>query len=78
MPSITKRCGIDMNKKITAFAGVFEQRLNRLKDDLKKEFSKAKSDRQKDRLKKLVAECKDLRDTVRELKPKCPHCGGEL
>jgi len=67
-----------MSKKITAFVGVFEQRLNKLKDDLSKELSKAKSDRRKDRLKKLIRECKDMRELVKELKPKCPHCGGEL
>jgi len=60
---------------ITAFAGVFEQRLNTLKRDLKKELSKAKTDRQKTRLKSLLKEAKELRDLVRKLKPKCPHCG---
>lgn len=64
--------------KITAFAGVFEQRLNVLKKDLKREMDKAKSDRSKERLKRLVKECKELRSVVRELKPKCPHCGGDL
>jgi hypothetical protein len=67
-----------MPKKITAFAGVFEQRLNLLKRDLKKELQRAKSDRQKERIKKLIRECKDMRDLVKELKPKCPHCGGTL
>ena len=67
-----------MSKKITAFCGVFEQRLNMLRNDLKKELAKAKSDRQKDRLKTLVKECKEMRNLVRELKPSCPHCGGEL
>ena len=64
--------------KITAFAGVFEQRLNVLKRDLKKEMEKAKEDRQKERLKKLIKECKEMRDLVKELKPKCPHCGKTL
>lgn len=67
-----------MPKQITAFAGVFEQRLNLLKQDLKKELQRAKSDRQKERIKKLIRECKDMRDLVKELKPKCPHCGGIL
>ena len=67
-----------MGRKITAFAGVFEQRLNLLKKDLKQELEKSKSDRQKHRLKSLVKQCKEMRDLVKELKPKCPHCGGEL
>ena len=67
-----------MSKKITAFAGVFEQRLGLLKRDLKRELEKSKSDRRKERLKSLVKQCKEMRDLVKELKPKCPHCGGEL
>lgn len=63
---------------ITAFAGVFEQRLNTLKRDLNKELSKAKSDRQRSRLKSIVKEAKSLRDLVKKLKPKCPHCGKSL
>ena len=65
-------------KKITAFVGVFEARLNNLRRDLKKELEKAKSDRRKDWLKRMIREAKGMRDLVRELKPKCPHCGGEL
>ena len=67
-----------MKGKITAFAGVFEQRLSVLKKDLRKELEKSKTDRQKERIKKLIKEAKDLRNLVRELKPKCPHCGGLL
>ena len=67
-----------MKGKITAFAGVFEQRLSVLKKDLRKELEKSKTDRQKERIKKLIKEAKDLRNLVRELKPKCPHCGGSL
>ena len=67
-----------MTKKFTAFASVFEQRLNLIKRDLKKELEKAKNDRQKERLKKLLKEAKELRDLVHELKPSCPHCGKNL
>lgn len=67
-----------MDGKITAFAGVFDQRLSVLKKDLRKELEKSKTDRQKERIKKLIKEAKELRNLVRELKPKCPHCGGSL
>jgi len=67
-----------MTKKITAFVGVFEQRLNLLKKDLKNELSKAKSERSKERIKKMLTECKDMRNLIKELKPKCPHCGGDI
>lgn len=66
------------NKKITAFVGVFETRLTNLKKDLKKELEKAKSERRKAWIRQLIREAKDMRDLVRELKPKCPHCGGDL
>jgi len=63
---------------ITAYAGVFEQRLERLRKDLKKELDKAKGDRQKERLKSILKEAKDLRNLVKDLKPKCPHCGNVI
>ena len=63
---------------ITAFAGVFEQRLNTLKRTIKKEYESTKNEQRKTRLKKLIKEAKEMRDLVRELKPKCPHCGGKL
>jgi len=42
---------------------------------IKKELDKAKGDRQKERLKSILKEAKDLRNLVKDLKPKCPHCG---
>lgn len=67
-----------MSKKITAFADVFEQRLNIMKRSLKKELEKAKSDRRREWIKSRLKECKSMRDTLKDIKPKCPHCGGEL
>lgn len=69
-----------MDKPITAFVGVFEQKLQRMKNSLKEELKKAKSDRRKDWLKKELKEAKDLRDTLRNLNHDkiCPHCGGKL
>lgn len=65
-------------KPITAFAGVFEQRLDLTKKSLKKELEKTKSDRRRDLIKKQIAEIKSLQHTLKDIKPKCPHCGGEL
>ena len=67
-----------MSKKITAFAGVFEQRLTITKKSLKKELEKVKSDRRRELIKKMIREIKDLQEHLRDIKPKCPHCGGEL
>jgi tRNA(Ile2) C34 agmatinyltransferase TiaS len=65
-------------KTITAFAGVFEQRLDLTKKSLKQELEKAKGERRRDLIKKMIGEIKDLQQTLREIKPRCPHCGGEL
>ena len=67
-----------MTKKFAGFAGVFEERLTKMKKDLMKELDRAKTDRRKDRIKYMIKECKELRNLLSELKPKCPHCGGIL
>jgi hypothetical protein len=67
---------------ITAFLSVFESKLDRLKQDLKEELKRAKSDRRKDWIKTQIKEIKGLRDTVSKMKKadqkQCPHCGGLL
>lgn len=69
---------------ITAFLSVFENNLSRLKDDLKTELHRAKTDRRKDWIKNQIKEIKSLRKTVREMQAQdgrlecCPHCGGSL
>ena len=72
---------------ITAFIPVFREKLNRLKKDLKEELSRAKSDRRKDVMKKMVSEAKGLKklcdkadkqDGNNQRKNPCYICGGEL
>lgn len=67
---------------ITAFLGVFEGKLNRMKDELKTELERAKSDRRKEWIKYQIKEIKGLRKTVRDMKQAdgkvCPHCGGDI
>ena len=69
---------------ITAYIGVFEEKLKRLKTDLKKELELAKSDRRKDVMKKLVQDAKGLQKTIKEAnkfsnnRNVCWVCGGEL
>lgn len=69
--------------KTTAFIPVFEEKLARLKRDLKKELSLAKSDRRKSVMKSLVREAKGIQKLVKECTPEdncvcCPNCGYEL
>ena len=67
---------------ITSFIPVFEERLSKLKNTLRIELERAKSERRKDVMKKLVKDAKKLQKTIKEVKKenivKCPHCGGEL
>ena len=68
----------------TAFYGVFKQKLQRQKEELKKELERAKSDRRKDWLKRQIKEAKNMRDLLKEMEKlmghqtNCPHCGGKL
>ena len=67
---------------ITSFIPVFEERLQKLKNTLKSELQRAKSERRKDVMKKLVKDAKSLQKTIKEAKKHnaktCPHCGGEI
>ena len=67
---------------ITGFIPVFEERLQNLKKSLKNELQRAKSERRKDVMKRLVKDSKSLQKTINEVKKEntkiCPHCGGEL
>lgn len=68
----------------TAFYGVFKGKLEKLKQDLKKELAQAKSDRRKEWLRKQIKEAKSMRDLLKEMekqmgnKTHCPHCGEKL
>ena len=67
---------------ITSFIPVFEERLSKLKNTLRIELERAKSERRKDVMKKLVKDAKSLQKTIKDAKKHnaktCPHCGGEI
>ena len=67
---------------ITSFIPVFEERLQKLKNTLKSELQRAKSERRKDVMKRLVKYPKSLQKTIKDAKKHnaktCPHCGGEI
>ena len=72
---------------ITAFIPVFREKLDRLRRDLKEELSRAKSDRRKDVMKKMVSEAKSLKKLCDKADKQegnnqrnnpCYICGGEL
>jgi len=68
----------------TGFYSIFNDKLKKMRDELRKELELAKSDRRKEFIKKQIKEIKRLRETVREMekhmdiKTECPHCGGKL
>ena len=67
---------------ITSFIPVFEERLQKLTNTLKSELQRAKSERRKDVMKRLVKDAKSLQKTIKDAKKHnaktCPHCGGEI
>ena len=67
---------------ITSFIPILEDKLTKIKNTLKNELERAKSERRKDVMKRLVKDAKSLQKTINEVKKEnakiCPHCGGEL
>lgn len=67
---------------ITGFYQVFESKLDRIYEDLKKELKKEKKDRRRDFLKYNIKRAKNLKKLLKNLKLEmgtvCPHCGGKL
>tara|TARA_Y100001963_G_scaffold107276_1_gene148314 strand:- start:1311 stop:1517 length:207 start_codon:yes stop_codon:yes gene_type:complete len=66
--------------KTQAFISVFKVRIDKLKDSIKEELSKTKSERRKNALKSWISDIKRLQKVIDEAKREntCPHCGGEL
>ena len=68
----------------TSFYGVFKGKLQKQKEDMKKELERAKSDRRKEWLRRQLKEAKSMRDLLKKMEKQmghqtqCPHCGGEL
>ena len=67
---------------ITSFIPILEDKLTKIKNTLKTELQRAKSERRKDVMKRLVKDAKSLQKTINKVKKEnakiCPHCGGEL
>lgn len=71
-----------MAKTLPHFLSVFEKRLDRVKNDIKKEIAKPKKDRSKSKLKSFLGEAHAMKKAIKEVKEdhivKCPHCGKEI
>lgn len=71
--------------KTTAFLSVFEQKLNKLIKNIKKEYTKPKAERNKSSLKAMAQEAKGLKKLIKDCRDKegircicCPNCGHEI
>jgi hypothetical protein len=67
---------------ITGFIEIFEGRLTKMKLHLKEELGKAKHQRDKQAIRRIVADARKLNKTLKEMRnataKKCPHCGEKL
>ena len=67
---------------ITGFIEIFEGRLTKMKLHLKEELGKAKSDRDRKNVRRLLSDARKLNRTLKEMRnvtaKKCPHCGERL
>jgi hypothetical protein len=70
-----------MSDSAGGFLGVFEQRVNQLRNRLKEELEKDKPIRCRRTLKKIIKEIKEWEDVLKQHRKdtrRCPHCDGKL
>ena len=67
---------------ISGFIEIFDGRLNKMKLHLKEELSKAKHDRDRKAIRRIIADARKLNRTLKEMRNSntklCPHCGEKL
>jgi hypothetical protein len=67
---------------ISGFIEIFDGRLNKMKLHLKEELSKAKHDRDRKAIRRIIADARKLNKTLKEMRNAntklCPHCGEKL
>jgi len=71
---------IDKGDIVENYLPVFESKVKKLRDNIVKELSIPKKNRNKKRLKKMLNEIKSLKKTIKSAKKikTCPHCGNPL
>lgn len=67
---------------ISGFIEIFDGRLNKMKLHLKEELSKAKHDRDRKAIRRILADARKINKTLKEMRNAntklCPHCGKKL
>ena len=69
--------------KTTAFIPVFRDKLDQLRNELKSEYKRARSERRREVMKRLAKEAKGLKKLVDDADAQteirtCPNCGHSL
>ena len=64
---------------ISGFIEIFDGRLNKMKLHLKEELTKAKHDRDRKAIRRIIADARKLNKSLKEMRNAttklCPHCG---
>ena len=67
---------------ISGFIEIFDGRLNKMKLHLKEELSKAKGERDRKAIRRIITDARKLNKTLKEMRNAntklCPHCGERL
>ena len=67
---------------ISGFIEIFDGRLNKMKLHLKEELTKAKHERDRKAIRRIIADARKLNKTLKEMRNAntklCPHCGEKL
>jgi hypothetical protein len=67
---------------ISGFIEIFEGRLQKMKMHLKEELSKAKGERDRKAIRRIITDARKLNKTLKEMRNAntklCPHCGEKL
>ena len=67
---------------ITGFIEIFEGRLQKMKHHLKEELEKAKHERDRKSIRRILYDARKLNNTIKEMRnvstKKCPHCGEKI
>ena len=67
---------------ISGFIEIFDGRLTKMKLHLKEELSKAKGERDRKAIRRIIADARKLNKTLKEMRNAntklCPHCGEKL
>lgn len=73
---------ISSSPGITGFIEIFDGRLNKMKLHLKEELTKAKHDRDRKAIRRIIADARKLNRTLKDMRNAttklCPHCGEKL